>query len=216
MSLHLEIVTPDRFAVVLMFMRCNDITLSGVEAGHTVTGEYECDAGVVYIGQSTDFTINDCLFYGCGVIGITLYNCDSVQVVDTIVTDCSLRAVDLFDSNDITFTGCRFIDNRAYGGIIYGGDSTAVFSNCEISGNRLLTWDLVSFTAGYVGGVLFEQCTFRDNALTEETAQLSEEWIPLVFKGNGISLRDCEIEKSNFLDYWRDTGVIDLGENELT
>ena len=211
-----EIVTPDMHSEVLMFRQCVDITVSGIEAGHTVTGEYECDAGVVFLEQSADITIIDCLFYGCGSVGIWLRDCDFVQVVDTTVTDCSLRAVDLSNSYDITFAGCRFVDNRAYGGIIYGSSSTAVFSHCEISGNKLLSWSLVEFNMEHVDGVLFEHCMIRDNSLTEESAQeQSKGWDKWLFKGQGISLRDCEIEKSNFSDYWG-SGVVDLGGNTLT
>ena len=132
------------------------------------------------------------------------------------MTDCSLRAVDLNNSHDITFTGCRFVDNRAYGSIIYGSSTTAVFSSCEISGNRFLDWSLVKFHFSYVNGVLFEQCIFRDNALTEESVrEQSEGWNKWLFEGQGVSLHDCVIEKSNFSDYWG-SDVVDLGGNTLT
>jgi len=199
-----ELVTPDRFSTVIVFMYCNGIKMSGIRAGHTVTGEYECDAGVVLIMDSANIKIEDCLFYGSGSYGLWLRLCVSAQIVNTTVTDCSLRAVDLFYSNDVTFTGCKFIDNRAYGSVIWGNNTTARFIDCEISGNKELLWNAVEIN----DDVLFERCVFKNNAISQGAAA--------VFAGYGIRLRDCEIEKAGFSGYWSsDAGVINLGGNKL-
>jgi hypothetical protein len=198
-----KIVTPNRFSEVLMFTLCNGITLTGIEAGHTVTGEYECDAGVVQFDQTANITVRDCLFYGSGSIGITLSSCISAQIMDTTVTDCSLRAIDLWGSNDITFSKCKFIDNRAYGCVIYGNYTSAEFLDCEITGNRSLEWSVVELD----DDVKFERCVFKNNALIEVSKP--------VFQGRGIRLRGCEVEKAGFSGYW-ENGVIDLGGNKLT
>ena len=93
-------------------------------------------------------------------------------------------------------------DNRAYGCVIYGYDSQASFIDCEISGNKSLLWSLVELDE-----VLFESCVFRDNALIEGSEP--------VFKGAGIRLRDCVVEKNNFSDYW-DGDIIDLSGNQFS
>jgi len=198
-----ELVTPDLFSEVLKFSDCSGITLSGIKAGHSVTDKYQCDAGVVWFENSANITIDNCLFYGCGSIGIRLWNCICAQVSDTTVTDCSLRAVDILRSEHIVFSGCSFVDNRAYGCVILGNDSFAEFIGCEISGNKSLEWSCVEFT----GEVLFERCVFLNNALIGGSEP--------VFAGNEITLHDCEIEKNNFSEYWN-YGVIDLGGNLLT
>ena len=200
---NVEFVTPDLFSEVIKFTNCNGITLSGIKAGHSVTDEYQCDAGVVWFENSAEITIDNCLLYGCGSIGISLWDCIYAQISDTTVTDCSLRAVDLSRSNNIVFTECSFVDNRAYGCVIFGNDSSAEFVDCDISGNRSLKWSCVEFG----GEVLFDRCIFRNNALVDGSET--------VFAGSEITLRDCEIEKNNFSAYW-DGGVIDLGGNLLT
>jgi len=197
-----EVVSPDRFSEVIMFTLCNGIKISGIEAGHTVTGEYECDAGVVLFDESANINVEDCLLYGSGAVGISLRSCVSAQIDNTTVTDCSLRAVDIWLSNDITFNDCKFIKNRAYGSVIWGSYSSVAFFDCEISGNRSLLWSAVEFN----DDVLFERCKFKDNALLEGAEP--------VFKGQGIRLRDCEIEKAGFSGYW-ESGVIDSGGNKL-
>jgi parallel beta-helix repeat protein len=197
-----ELVTPDLFSEVMMFTNCNGITLSGIKAGHSVTDKYQCDAGVLRFDNSANITIDNCLFYGCGAVGIRLWDCINAKISDTTVTDCSLRAVDLSRSEYMVFTGCSFIDNRAYGCVIMGNDSYAEFVDCDISGNRSLEWSCVEFT----GQVLFDRCVFRNNALVAGS--------DTVFAGSEITLRDCEIEKNNFSAYWN-YGVIDLGGNLL-
>jgi len=199
-----EIVTPNRFSEVLMFDLCNGVKLSGIEAGHSVTGEYECDASVIVFNQSANIVIEDCLFYGSGSIGITLRNCVSAWISNTTVTDCSLYAVDIWGSKDITYSNCKFIDNRAYSCAIWGYNSSASFFDCAISGNKNLEWGVVECD----DDVLFEHCVFKDNGLPTSPEP--------VFKGKGIRLRNCEIEKAGFSDYWEDSAVIDLGGNKLS
>ena len=195
-----ELVTPDLFSEVMEFSYCSNITLSGIKAGHSVTEKYQCDAGVVRFNDSANIMIDNCMFYGCGSIGIRLWGCIYAQISDTTITDCSLRAVDISRSDHIVFTGCSFIDNRAYGCVIFGNDSFAEFIDCKISGNKSLEWSCVEFT----GDVLFERCVFLNNALIGGSEPL--------FAGSKITLRDCEIEKNNFSAYWN-YGVIDLGGN---
>ena len=197
-----EIVTPLRFAVVLEFSHCNGVSLFGIKAGHSVTGDYECDAGVVAFMDCYNVVVDDCYFYGSGSIGIDLYSCTNALIQSTTVTDCSLRAVDIYDSRSISFTDCKFIDNRAYGSVIYGSGSSVEFLDCEISGNKSLEWSAVSID----DDVLFSHCVFKDNAIVDGSEP--------VFSGFGIRLHNCEIEKEGFSGYWEGQ-ITSLGGNKL-
>ena len=197
-----DITTAERFSEVLMFSACNGVTLSGINAGHTVNGEYICEAGVALFEQTWNINIIYCKFYGSGSIGVTMRNCASAAIYGTEITDCSLRAVDISDSKDVVFEYCGFKDNRAYGTVIKGYNSTAEFHDCEITGNKNLEWDLVEFD----DDVFFRRCIFRDNAHVDGTN--------CIFSGSGIRLRDCIIEKAGFAGYW-EQGIINLGGNML-
>ena len=201
-----EIVTPWRFAKVLEFLYCNGVKLSGIKAGHTVTGDYECDEGVVGFRDSYNISVENCLFYGSGTIGIVIENCISAQISNTTMTDCSRCAVEIIYSDDIVFDSCRFIDNRAYDGVIIGHESSAEFIDCVITGNKSLEYGgVVAFS-----NALFERCLFRDNAHLNVYDSSGA-----VLNGQNLRLRNCEIEKGNFDKYW-DSGVVDLGGNKLT
>lgn len=202
-----EIVTPWRFAKVLEFSNCNGVRLSGIKAGHSITGDYDCDEGVVCFKDSCNIAVEGCTLYGSGAIGLEFDFCVSAAVTDTTVTDCSRLAVDVRESSNMTFYKCKFVDNRTYDGVIAGSNSSAVFMYCEISGNRSLEYGgVVSFS-----NALFERCVFLDNAHIHDYIDGSGAAI----SGMGLQLLDCEIEKGNFGEYWS-AGIINLGGNVLS
>ena len=201
-----EIVTPWRFAKVLEFLYCNGVKLTDIKAGHTVTGDYECDEAVVGFRDSYNISVDNCLFYGSGAIGIGFSNCISAQISDTTMTDCSRCATEILFSDDITFNSCKFTDNRAYDSVIIGLESSAEFFDCVITGNKSLEFGgVVAFS-----DATFERCLFRDNAHVHAKVEGSGS----LLNGQNLRLRDCEIEKGNYEKYW-DSGIIDLGGNKL-
>jgi hypothetical protein len=193
----------------MTFNACNGITLTGIKAGHSVIGEYECDKGVVYFFNTNNISVTDCYFYGSGALGIETHDCDAAEIRDTTITDCSLRAVDINDSTRIHFNDCKFVHNRAYADVIFARSSDIVFTNCEISGNKQL---LSSVVDSYVSSVLLDGCDIVDNVRMGEPGLSA-----MVFyeeSGKTVSLKNCIIEKSNFDDYWGEN-VTDLGGNTL-
>lgn len=201
-----EIVTPYRYAKVMAFVDCNGVTLKDIAFGHSVTGEYVCDEGVAYFQRTDNISVSGCNFYGCGAIGMSFDDCQAADISDTVINDCSLRAVILRECAGISFTKCKLIDNGAYMPVIEAQGSSAVFTDCEISGNKGLRGAVVD--AKNDGGVLFDRCKFIDNALVDEY------WGDRVMEGGIIKLKDCEIERGNFRDYWSGN-IFDLGGNEM-
>jgi hypothetical protein len=210
------IVTNDRFSEVIYLRACADVTLRGITVGHTVKSpEYECEASVVLFEGCTDITVENCYFYGCGSVGIIMLDCVSASIKDTTITDCSLRGVELLRSTDISFTGCKYIDNRAYADVILVDGGSVVFTGCEISGNRNLQWAVVS--PGFYADVLFDGCVFKGNAPAEGyAAQVGDDgetvYMP-IFDGENVKLKNCTIETAGFLGR-HDRGTIDLGGND--
>jgi len=217
-----EIVTPWRFAEVLSFSNCSDISLIGIKAGHTVTGDYECDEGVVSFNNCTNITVENCYFYGCGSVGINMSHCRGVSIKDTIITDCSRAALIIDNSKDIEFSNCRLIDNRAYQYVVCIDNSAIIFIDCKISGNKRLGDCVIEID--FFGGssnVLFDSCTITDNAPNMDWYEGGA-----VFKATSkqyafaqatpyIAVRDCEIELGVFSQYWSNDDVTNLGGTEL-
>ena len=219
---NVEIITPWRFAEVLSFSNCNDISLIGITAGHTITGDYICDAGVISFENCSNITVDNCYLYGCGTMGIYMFNCDTGFIKDTIITDCSRAAIIISNSEHIEFSNCRFIDNRAYQYIIHTDSSTVIFNDCEISGNKHLWGGVIEIDFfGGTSDVLFDHCLIVNNAPNMEWFEGGFIFMPTLddyamFEGRpSITVKDCEIELGQFIYYWKDGEINDLGGNIL-
>lgn len=94
-----------RYANVLSFINCDNVSLSGFTAGHTEEPG-SCAGGVLYFESSSGISIDGCHLYGCGIIGIQTQNVQELSVTGTEIYDCSMAAVTLSATTDAVFTGC--------------------------------------------------------------------------------------------------------------
>ena len=218
-----EIVTPYRFAEILAFKRSNNISLIGIKAGHTVTGDYECDEGVISFEYCKNIFVDNCHFYGCGSVGISMKGSSDALVQNTIIDDCSRAALIIDQCTDIEFINCKFIDNRAYQFILGIWGSSVSFTDCEISGNNNLGNKVIEIDGfGAISTVLFDRCIIIDNISNRDYIYDDDlvYWIitgvhPSIEKRPYIGIRDSMIGLGNFCDYWIDGIVTDLGGNTL-
>ena len=116
-----------RYADVLGFERCADLTLRGFTAGHTEEKGY-CTGGVLYFDLCDNAAIDGCALFGCGIMGITASSCADMNVSNTEIYDCEYGAVTLNDSNAV-FDNCDIHDNGGPDFQLYG--STAVVDGKE-------------------------------------------------------------------------------------
>lgn len=99
-----------RYAEVLAFENCQNITLKDFTAGHTQAPGH-CTGGVVYFANSSDLSVEGCSLYGCGVWGITLNGCEDVSVKNTEIYDCSAGDLNFYGSQNIRLENCNIHDN---------------------------------------------------------------------------------------------------------
>ncbi len=125
-------VTP-RYADVLAFSFCKDITLKNLKLGHTDTGD--CSGDVVTFNAGENFTIENCKLYGCGVDGLDLTGVNNVKVENSDIYECSLSILTFEKVKSAVFNNCRFYNN-AGGMYIDEESSDIVFNNCKIFDNR--------------------------------------------------------------------------------
>ena|GEM_PF-1204249 len=104
-----EIIVEPRYANVINFIHCTNIGVENIEAGHTDGGE--CSGGVLLFENSTGVRIDNAAMYGCGTIGVSLYDTTDVTVSRSEVYGCTYRIMDVYSSFNILFTNCEFRDN---------------------------------------------------------------------------------------------------------
>ena len=181
-----EIVTEPRYAAVLHFVDCTDITLEGFTAGHS-DGAGMCTGSVLYFSNCSDVQVSDCDLYGCGTYALELFNCRNVGVDGCILRDCTNGAASVINTNSFVVNDCTVYGIRNYNGCFwYSGSSGCAVLNSLIrscSGQTLI-WS--EFSQVFLGG-----CEVRGN-----------EFDAMFFSSlNPITVEGCSF-KSNSTNGW--------------
>lgn len=127
-----------RYADVLKFKSCTNVTVSGFTAGHTVEPGY-CTGGVLYYEDCDNILVNRCGLYGCGILGVRAELCSALAVTACEIYECSYGGIQIGNSSRINIEGCSFRD--------LGGDAL-YFYECrdvmvdgqQVSGNGRLSY----------------------------------------------------------------------------
>ena len=112
------ITAEPRYADVLSFEGCSFITLKNFTAGHTQEPG-ACSGGVLNFQNSGRIIVRDCSLYGCGILGVSAYSCNDVQVRYTEIHDCSDGAFYLMDCDGVTIENCNIHNIAGYTYQIY-------------------------------------------------------------------------------------------------
>ena len=178
-----EIVTAPRYACVLAFVNCKNVTLDGFIAGHT-DGPGFCTGAVLHMLGCRDMSVTGCDLYGCGTYGLELDKCRGVHALGTTIRDCSYGAVYANACSDVLLDDCAVHGIEGYGGVFnfYSCHDCAVINSmvrsctipslvdlhsardiymagCEISRN---SFDGTFFCTPYP--LVLEGCVFKGNS----------------------------------------------------
>ncbi len=98
-----------RYADVLSFVDCENITLSGFTAGHTKEPG-SCSGGVLLFENCGGVLIERCRLFGCGILGLQTRNCRDLRIESTKIYECSQGAGSFSNTDGIAFSGCVVTD----------------------------------------------------------------------------------------------------------
>ena len=98
-----------RYADVLTFKGCSNITLSGFTAGHT-REPGSCTGGVLEFRDSDQITVDNCGLYGCGILGVYAEYSSNILVANCDIYECSQGGVQFRDSQGIVLKNNTFRD----------------------------------------------------------------------------------------------------------
>ena len=113
-----------RYAEVLNFESCSNISVENLTAGHLKEAPGSCAGDVFEFTNCGEILVRGCGLFGCGVNAIYASNCQGLTVEDTEMYECSNLGAQLMHCSGVTFTGCE-IHDCAYNSV-YLGDSTNV------------------------------------------------------------------------------------------
>ncbi len=158
---------------------CGWIGLEGLILGHTVTPTTVggCGGGGAHVVQGTtvrELSIKNCDLWGCGVIAVYLSDCTGVTVEDSILRDCTERAVSAYNS-ELSVKSCvisgndyRWL-NSSKGCVSLSGEGTTSFTDCLFINNHNKVF-LENGTAASEEEI-FVNCTYFDNLWQEGVTQ---------------------------------------------
>ena len=121
-----------RYADVLAFKACSNITVSGFTAGHTKE-QGSCAGGVLEFRDSDVITVENCGLFGCGILGVQTESCSNVTVKDCEIYECSTGGIQMWDTFNITLENNSFRD--------IGGRYIMQFNGCknaEVDGETVI------------------------------------------------------------------------------
>lgn len=157
------IVTEDSYGQPLAFDNCNQITISGITAGHEVEKGY-CTGSVIYANLTDNLTIANCDLYGSGTYGLEARTCYNINVTDTVIHDCTYGIVNLYNSSDVLFNNCEMTENEGFDMIAMSGCWSVEFRDCQVTDNAGSESLVTTFINVHdSSATAFRSCTFRNN-----------------------------------------------------
>lgn len=187
-----KILTSVRYAHVLSFKNCKNITLENLEAGHA-PGKGYCVGGVFEFNNTKKVKIKNSVLFGSGTEGLTLTTVENGTFENVIIRSCTYGIMTLNLCNKLTFTNCRFTDNQEFDLINVYDSEKINFNNCQIDFNQTGSgrdFDAYAiFNVPLSGGneISLNKCTIEDN--------FSQYFCR---SGTTVIVKDCKIENNIF------------------
>lgn len=154
-------VTP-RYAYVLEFISCENLSFKNLLLGHTREGY--CSNGVLGFDDCKNISIDNCGLYGCGTEGIVARKCNNLKMNGSEIYECSYSIMHLFGSENCTFSNCYFYRNKEYDLVgVDGNCENILFENCTFAGN---TGQLFNFARQ--DNVMLNRCLIQHEGLISE------------------------------------------------
>lgn len=174
-----RILAQPRYANVLTFKNCEEITLLNLDCGHADEGY--CTGGVLAFENCHGIRIENCDLWGCGTEGITLTESSWLSCADTTIRDCSYSILSLYDSYGAEFRNCVMRNNREFSLLNVYNCREVSFANCVIYDNSAAD----DFGHGYLlyssaSVINFSECAIFNNNVNE-----------LLNTQDGVSFQHC-------------------------
>ncbi|MBR4947038.1 MAG: right-handed parallel beta-helix repeat-containing protein [Clostridiales bacterium] len=124
-----------RYATVLTFKTCTNVTVSGFMAGH-IKEKGLCAGGVLYFDECEKVKVEKMRLYGCGDMGIDAFLTDDIEVINTEIYECT--------SGGVFFTWCNgvnFQDNNIHHvpspALYFSGCTDVTWNGQKLAGDEI-------------------------------------------------------------------------------
>lgn len=159
-----------RYADVIVFEDCSNITVENITAGHTIEPGV-CMGGVLYLDGTKGFAVRGSALYGCGVLGIQAVDSENILAEDTAIYECSYGAVQVESCTDVRVVNCSVYDCEGYGLFQILNTYGAAVVNSEVYGNNCAALMTVDYSQEvYLLGTAVADNTFNEAVFASESS----------------------------------------------
>ena len=152
---NIELQVEPRYADVIRFENCTDISLNNMTMGHT-EDLGSCAGDVLEFAECENISLDDMDLYGCGTYAVNANDTSSISVTNSTLRDCSYGLVWISSCDDVTFKSCEMSGTSGFTMLeIYRSDVT--FNKCTFEDNTCDS-GFVTFLAENT--IAFKACTF--------------------------------------------------------
>jgi len=130
-----EIIVQTPYTFVLSFEQCSEVTLERLKLGHA-RGGY-CIGGVVAARDCTSLRLADCVLYGCGTEGLQLERVKHLEMVRSVIEDCTYGILSASQCERLVMVECAFRRNVQFHGLDLTDCTHVSLVNCRIHDNVL-------------------------------------------------------------------------------
>lgn len=183
-----------RYANVIKFEGCKNITVSDLTAGHTKEPGF-CSGGVIFLENCSEINVDTCGLYGCGTIGVFGFGCEKLNITNCDIYECSEGAVDVSYCTEVLVSGCDIhdigvkSDYAAYNLFEVNSGSGFTVYNCKVHNNK---------AQGLLYANEAENVSFLSNEVTKNV--FSSGAFNLIMKGATVD--GCSFEDNNCKNWY--------------
>lgn len=167
---------------VLLFIKCKTIKISNIYAEHAPESE-PCQGDVFSFDNSSDIIIENCSLLGSGSIGLALLDTKYVNCKNLLISDCTHSIVSMYNTKEVSFTNCKFKDNKKINSMIdFYNVYDVTFNSCSILDNSIHDSEPLSYLF-YMDGnsnngnnrnILFKNCIIKNNKVRHISRKRSD------------------------------------------
>lgn len=106
-----RILIQPRFANVILFDVCRDLSVENLTVGHTDGGV--CSGGVLRFDRCKNVRVDNCGLFGCGTVGVDGRNCDGLSVTGSRIYECSDAALTVQRCSQVRVEDCEIYRHGA-------------------------------------------------------------------------------------------------------
>jgi|GEM_PF-2102470 len=152
-----------RYAWVMKFEKCSNISLSNLVFGHELGGS--CTGGCVAFDRSNDISFDSCSLYGSGTVGLDLEYVTNLTFHRSLIYECTYNLLNLTESKNLSFTQSKFRDTEGYNPVQIKACDSVTFSQCDFIDNASISeFSPYLFKVGpETRAIFFEACKFIGN-----------------------------------------------------